>query len=156
MASNGNSRGKLLTAGGILSIIVGIYQIIGGLFLVGIINGSLPFPAFLRTYFSFIYWQVEIGLLLSALTGIRIGDWGYAYMDGWWGTRPVLLILICNVVLGIMAVVGGISAIRRKSFGLSLAGAICALPSVPLGIPAVILVALGKREFGAERKGNGI
>lgn len=150
MASNGNSRSRLLTAGGILSIIVGIYQIIGGLVLVGIINGSLPFPAFLRTYFSFIYWQVEIGLLLSALTGIRIGDWGYAYMDGWYGTRPVLLILICNVVLGIMAVVGGISAIKRKWFGISLAGAIGALFTVPLGILAVIFVALGKREFGAE------
>ena len=149
MASNGSSRGKLLTAGGILSIIVGIYQIIGGLVLVGIIHGSLPFPAFLRTYFFFIYWQVEIGLVLSALTGIRIGDWGYAYMDGFSGTRPALLISICNVVLGIMAVIGGISAIRRKRFGLSLAGAICALPSI-LGILAVIFVVLGKREFGAK------
>jgi hypothetical protein len=27
---------------------------------------------------------------------------------------------------------------------------------VPMGILAVIFVALGKREFGAERKGNGI
>jgi hypothetical protein len=62
----------------------------------------------------------------------------------------------CIGVLGIVAVVGGISAIRRKRFGLSLAGAICALPSVFLGILAVIFVALGKREFGAERKENGI
>ena len=60
------------------------------------------------------------------------------------------------LVLGIIAIVGGISAIKRKSFGLSLAGAICALLSVPLGILAVIFVSLGKREFGAERKGNGI
>lgn len=148
MASNGGGRGKLLTAGGILSIVGGISQIIcSGLVLVGIIHGSLPFPAFLRTYFFFIYWQVEIGLMLSALTGIRIGDWGYAYMDGFWGTRSVLLILICNVVLGIMAVVGGISAIKRKWFSISLAGAIGALFTVPLGILAVIFVALGKREF---------
>jgi hypothetical protein len=83
MESSGNSKGGLLTAGGILSIIVGIYQIIGGLFLAGIIPDSLPFPAFFRTYFFFIYWQVEIGLLLSALTGIRIGDWGgLIWMDG--------------------------------------------------------------------------
>ena len=152
MASNsGSHRSRLLTTGGILSIIVGIYQIIGGLVLVGIINGSLPFPAFLRTYFVFIYWQVEIGLVLSALTGIRIGDWGYAYMDGFSGTRPVLLILICNVVLGILAVVGGVSTIRRRRFGLSLAGAVCALPSIIPGILAVIFVALGKREFDGVR-----
>jgi hypothetical protein len=58
------------------------------------------------------------------------------------------------LVLGIIAIVGGVSAIRRKSFGLSLAGAICALPSpgfVILGILAVIFVARGKREFEAQK-----
>jgi energy-converting hydrogenase Eha subunit A len=56
------------------------------------------------------------------------------------------------IVLGIMAIVGGVSAVRRKSFGLSLAGAICGLPSIfwILAILAVIFVARGKREFGAE------
>ena len=150
MTTNDGKRSQLLTAGGILSIIVGIYQIIGGLLLAAIIAGSLPFPGFFRTYFVFMYWQVEIGLILSALTGIRIGDWGYAYMDGFSGTRPALLILICNVVLGIMAVVGGISAIKRKWFGVSLAGAVGAFFSVPLGILAVVFVSLGKREFEVE------
>jgi len=145
MESSGvNSRSRLLTAGGILSIIAGIYQIIGGLLLAGIIPPSLPFPDF------FIDLQVEIGLVLSALTGIRIGDSGGAYMDGFYGTRPVLLVSICNVVLGIMAVIGGISAIRRKWFSISLAGAISALPSVILGIVAVNFVVLGKREFEAK------
>ena len=41
MESNGNTKGRLLTAGGILSIIAGIYQIIGGLLLAGIIAPSL-------------------------------------------------------------------------------------------------------------------
>jgi hypothetical protein len=57
------------------------------------------------------------------------------------------------LVLGIIAIVGGVSALRRKSFGLSLAGAICALPSpcfVIVAILAVIFVAMGKREFSAE------
>jgi ABC-type dipeptide/oligopeptide/nickel transport system permease subunit len=71
-------------------------------------------------------------------------------MDGWYGTRPVLLISICNVVLGIMAVIGGISAIRRKWFSISLAGDVGALFTVPLGILAVIFVVLGKREFEAK------
>jgi hypothetical protein len=53
--------------------------------------------------------------------------------------------------LGIFAIIGGVSAIRRKSFGVSLAGAICALPSVILGILAVIFVSLSKREFAAQK-----
>ena len=77
-------------------------------------------------------------------------------MDGFYGTRPVLLVSICNVVLGIMAVIGGISAIRRKWFSISLAGAIGALPSVIPGILAVIFVVLGKREFGAKVREDGI
>ena len=63
-----------------------------------------------------------------------------------------VLFLMCSGVLDIVAIIGGISAIKRKRFGLSLAGAVCALPSVILGILAVIFVALGKREFGAGRK----
>jgi hypothetical protein len=56
----------------------------------------------------------------------------------------------CLVALGILAAVGGISAIRRKSFSLSLTGAICALPSTVLGIIAVFFVAFGKGEFGTK------
>ena len=63
----------------------------------------------------------------------------------------VVLFAACAGALGIVAIVGGISAIRRNVFGLSLAGAICALPSGILGILAVILVALGKREFDGAR-----
>jgi hypothetical protein len=66
------------------------------------------------------------------------------------GDIPIWSIIVGGllVVLGIIAIVGGISAIRRKSFGLSLAGAICALiPLNPLGLLAVIFVSLGRREF---------
>jgi hypothetical protein len=52
--------------------------------------------------------------------------------------------------LGIVAIVGGVSALRRRSFGLSLAGAICALPLAPLGILAVIFVSVSNREFEAK------
>jgi len=43
--------------------------------------------------------------------------------------------------------VGGRAAMRRSSFGLALAGAICALPSGTLGVLAVIFVSLAKGEF---------
>jgi hypothetical protein len=62
----------------------------------------------------------------------------------------LIVVGVALLVLGSVAIAGGVSALRRKSFGLSLVGGICALPSVILGILAVIFVALSKKEFEAE------
>ena len=72
------------------------------------------------------------------------------------GSSPV------GIIFGLIAIAGGIFAIRRKVWGLALAGAICAIvPPHPwgyliwtpvLGILAVVLVALSKSEFGRESK----
>jgi hypothetical protein len=54
------------------------------------------------------------------------------------------------IVLGIVAIVGGIYSLRRRAWGMALAGAICALflPHVTvLGILAIIFVAISKQEF---------
>jgi hypothetical protein len=59
----------------------------------------------------------------------------------------LIIVGVPIIALGIVAIVGGISAIRRGSFGLSLAGAICALPSSIMGILAVIFVAVSKEKF---------
>ncbi len=106
MESGRNERSRLLTAGGILSMVAGILQISRGL-------------------------SIAVNL------------------DYWLVTDQNSLVIIggCFGVLGVVAVVGGIYAIRRKKFGLSLAGAVCALPLYILGIPAVILVSTSKREF---------
>jgi len=54
-------------------------------------------------------------------------------------------------VFGIVAIVGGICALRRTAWGLALAGSICAVvgPSfIPvLGVLAITFVSLGKGEF---------
>jgi len=139
MVSNGSERGGLLTAGGILSIVGGIYLIVVGV-------------------------SMAVRLMLAsdiAPDGVRVwqGFIGYSPFPPfivYWPSYRWVIIGGCVGILGIVAIVGGISAVRRKRFGLSLAGAICALPSVILGIPAVIFVALSKREFEAERKENGI
>jgi hypothetical protein len=128
MASDGSNRGGLLTAGGILSIIAGAFEIIFGAVMVG--------------------WMVG-GLMWDRFHPFPPMPW----MPGGWPLHIVPLLGILGVpifALGIVAIVGGVSAIRRKSFGLSLAGAICALPSVILGILAIIFVSLAKREFKAE------
>jgi hypothetical protein len=129
MASNGNNRGGLLTAGGILSIIGGASEVIGGGIIVGL-------TACTRI------------LLRLALLPFHPGGWFEHIIP----VIPTWLIIVgvSIIVLGILAIVGGVSALRRKMFGLSLAGAICALPSHILGILAIIFVSLSKKEFEAK------
>jgi hypothetical protein len=128
MASN--NRGGLLTAGGILSIIGGAFEVIGGVIMMVL--------------------TIRVGILLRlALIPFHPGRWFERIIP----VIPTWLIIVGVplIVLGIIAIVGGVSAMGRKSFGLSLAGAICALPSNILGILAVIFVSLSKKEFEAQK-----
>ncbi|MBA7504184.1 hypothetical protein ES706_02809 [subsurface metagenome] len=50
-------------------------------------------------------------------------------------------------LVGIIAVVSGVYAIKREVWKLALAGAICSLVIFPLGIPAIILVVRSRGEF---------
>jgi len=126
MEANSNSKSGLLTAGGALSIVAGVLEVIGGVIIA----------------------LLTVGIrILIRLTIIP------SHPGDWWGhiipVIPFWLIIVGVpvIALGIVAIVGGISAIRRGSFGLSLAGAICALPSNILGILAVIFIAMSKKEF---------
>jgi hypothetical protein len=145
MASNGASRRGLLLANGILSILAAIFQINNGAMLVAFF--------FLTGLTHTLAWEV-----LPFLPGLWFDFWQIPIpaMVGWRPSIEVFIRGLSLLILGILAMAGGISAVRRKSFGLSMAGAICALASGLLGVLAVIFVALGKREFGAERKENGI
>ena len=129
MASNGSDRGGFLTAGGILSILGGTLEVIGG----GII---VVLTTSIRMLLRLVLLQSQPGGWFESIIP-DIPTW-------------LLIVGVPLIVLGILAIIGGVSAVRRKSFGLSLAGAICTLPSVILGILAVIFVSLGRRAFGAE------
>jgi hypothetical protein len=130
MESSISRRSGLLTAGGILSIISGVFElVVGGIALDFALLGV---PPGLVHYFQM---------------------WGVLPLYGW-GIVSLLPVITGGilVIIGIVAIAGGASAIRRESFGLSLAGAICALPTIILGILAVIFVALGNEVFGADVK----
>ncbi len=63
---------------------------------------------------------------------------------------PVLLLLLPLALLavGALGIAGGICAVKRRKWGLALAGAIAvALPASELGIAALVLVALARDEF---------
>ena len=115
------------TVGGILSIVAGALGLISGLLLVffGVFFGALFNNPDIFTgstpppdqFFSFIM------VLYSAIGVLYIG-------------------------LGVLSIVGGIFSIQRKHWGWALAGAIGGtLSFLPVGVAAVIFVALGRVEF---------
>jgi hypothetical protein len=145
MESNGNSRAGLLRAGGVLTIIAGVLQIVSVVSLVLYILSPDRLFSILDTMSPLRFVPFIASYLLQF---IQYGDLE--------GLGPVLFAVGAGV-LAIVAIVGGISAIRRKSFGLSLAGAICCLPSSGLfSILAIIFVVLGRREFGTRGEQSGL
>ena len=86
--------------------------------------------------------NVILGIVFAIL-GVLAGM-GLTFLGVAWGVVVPSIIL-----LGIIAIVGGIYALRGRIWGLALAGSICALfgPAGFLGIPAIIFVIRGKREF---------
>ena len=120
-------RGALLSAGGILSIIIGAFEVMGGTMMLLMATG--------------------IGILCRMP---HVGGWMVPGGGPGTGMFPFLLWTVMAgviLVLGIVAIAGGVSAVRRRSFGLALAGAICTLPLFWLGLLAIIFVSLGRREF---------
>ena len=60
----------------------------------------------------------------------------------------IVILAIFAIIADALAIVGGIFALQRKKWGLALAGSIAAfLASWPLGIAAIVLTALSKKEF---------
>jgi len=113
-------------AGGICSIVGGALAIVGG---------------------------VAFGLLGAWVTGMR-GMWG----PGMWGPGMMMpltgnafvLFGLPAIILGVVAIIGGVSGLRRRHWGLALAGAICAVftpMSFLLGAVAVVFIALARGEF---------
>jgi hypothetical protein len=52
------------------------------------------------------------------------------------------------LLINMTAIVGGICALRKKVWGLALAGAVCAIfPAQVLGIVSVVFIAISRKEF---------
>jgi hypothetical protein len=110
-------------AGGILSIVSGTLGLIAIAFLItfGATFGSDIARDVLK---SLGFWQAGLPL------------------------KIIVFIAIPLIIINALAIIGGIYAIQRRVWGLALAGSICAiLPSRLLGVPAIILIALSRKEF---------
>ena len=132
MPSNGVNRGGLLDAGGVLSVIGGVVELVAGGIVLSIVR------------------QIMVGGRLPTVPHI---PWvpGLEIQLVFFPAR-FMIVGVFIVVLGGIGIAGGISALSRKSFGRSLVGAICILPTVLLGIMAIVFVALSTREFDVEVK----
>jgi len=103
---------------------------------VGIMSILMGSVAFLATcLFGLFIWSVSDGLTLGFGSGTA----------PWYLITPITLLFAAP---SIFAVVGGIYSLKRKKWGLVLAGTICNLLYFNiLGIPALTLTILSKREF---------
>lgn len=107
------------TTGGILNIICGAADILGGIVLI----------------------------IMGAVSGL-ITQFASADIPAW-----VLIIIfsvvgVFMVILGLIALIGGVYALRRKIWGMALAGSIISFFIIwPLGIASIVFIALSKKEF---------
>jgi len=59
-----------------------------------------------------------------------------------------VVLAVCTALLGILTLVGGIFALKRKLWGLALAGSVAsAITGSIMGILAIIFLAMSKDEF---------
>lgn len=120
---------KYAVIGGVLSLVSGAFGIIGGLAMVFV---AVVFNQLIENGSEFYYGTQlspqQVANLVAAL---------YA------GVGAVIFIL------GILSLVGGIFALRRKLWGLALAGSIAAvIVFFPIGVVSIIFTSLAKPEFG--------
>ena len=88
---------------------------------------------------------VIAGIVVAGIVGELIRP---SPMGGGYGLILSFLFGPPLIIVGTLAIVGGICALRRKNWGLALAGSICALlAGLILGILAIIFVSMGKGEF---------
>ena len=78
--------------------------------------------------------------LIMGLMVLSVGSFAGGLFMGWFASFGVPFI-----ILGIIALIGGIFALKRTRWVLALVGAICAL--FGLGIFAIIFLVMGKKEF---------
>jgi hypothetical protein len=105
-------------------------------------------------------WMPMTAGILDIVAGSfgLIGAFVFAFMGSIMRMVPDVPTFLCPIFIGIagpvaivaiLAIVGGVYALRRKIWGLALAGSIAAFftPSWALGVAAIVFTILSKNEF---------
>lgn len=115
------------TTAGILNIISGACFLIGGIIIVGLVDQPIA-----TSWARYVMYSMELSGTPSAS----------------FVTTIIVILATVLIVPGIVSILGGIYSIKRSVWGLALAGSISTfLSSIFLGIPAIALIALSKKEF---------
>jgi hypothetical protein len=117
-------------------------------------------PSVTMGYMPLRTWKPTAAGVLSIITGtficqFQLGKAIRAHSLTW----PIAIGTALTVALGLVAILGGISALKRKAWRLALAGAICALfpPHAygrlvwtsALGVLAIAFLAISRNEFSS-------
>ena len=107
--------------------------------------GVLDIVAGACSVLCFIGLIIAFSVVTSGITGVP----GLVAVPGIWVAPTVLLVLaVPSIIMGILAIMGGVYTLIRKRWGLAITGAIAAtISNLLLGIPALIFIALAKDEF---------
>ena len=92
-----------------------------------------------------------------AVAVLGILAWGWLGMTDFDGLGIIITAVVAiMIIIGVVDIIGGVFALKRRRWGLALAGSICAFFSfffipvflnVPLAIAAIVLVIMAKGEF---------
>jgi len=86
-----------------------------------------------------------LGVVCSFFMVIGAVMWVATYPSEW---AVVIYCCVAPFILGIIAIIGGYFALKRRIWRLALAGSIAALlPTLLLGIASIIFVSQSKGEF---------
>lgn len=105
-----------------------------------------------KTWMSLTAGILEIlrGAWLS-LAALALFGFSLAAPSAGWGMSTGIAFMVMVpivVILAALSIAGGIFALKRKKWGLALAGSIAAtLPLSILGIVSLVLVIISKKEF---------
>ena len=112
-------------AAGILNLVAGVFFLIGGIAIAGL-SGTPTAEAVA----GYVEYSLGPGVTPALVTMV------ISILSAW------------LIILGIVSALGGVYALKRSLWGLALAGSISTfISSIFLGVPAIILTALSKREF---------
>ena len=116
------------TIAGILNLISGAFLLFGGIIIISMLGQSkiaMPWAS---------YAMYSMGLE---------GEPSSSFV-----TTFIIILAAATIFLGVVSIIGGTYSIRRRLWGVALAGAISTFFSLfVLGIPTVVLTAISKREF---------
>ena len=91
-------------------------------------------------------------LIMGTILG-SLGNYFPNIAQGQFPTFAIILVLTLiaakTLIIGILALIGGIFALRKKVWGMTLAGSIasCFTPFWVLGVGSVVFTILGRSEF---------